>query len=281
MAGGPTGVGGTSNVNFDAMQQLVGAGDMESALLAFGIERAQGMEKLVKAKIADMRERNASIQELQQAMQTIRAAKPTGDGEQTTAASPELAKAMDVLRKNGMALPSGITATNGSKIDQLENCLVELNKVAPKPDKAGTSLQPLPGDAASYPGQARLTDTTCGNLYANGINYHSYVDFVSTGGGKGYDKLERNGAWGDLKNEVNGKIDTLASQPESLKGKKEDFDDLITNMQSKIDELTSNDQLDMIQLQSMVSKQNNSIEMVSNLQNKFAGLKDKIVGNMR
>ena len=137
MAGGPSGVGGPGNVSFDAMQQLVGAGDMESALLAFGIERAQGMEKLVKAKIADMRERNASIQELQQAMQTIRAAKPTGDGEQTTAASPELAKAMDVLAKNGMALPSGITATNGSKIDQLENCLVELDKVAPKPDKAG------------------------------------------------------------------------------------------------------------------------------------------------
>jgi hypothetical protein len=67
----------------------------------------------------------------------------------------------------------------------------------------------------------------------------------------------------------------------TLTGKKESFDDLITNMQSKIDELTSNDQLDMIQLQSMVSKQNNSIEMVSNLQNKFAGLKDKIVGNMR
>ena len=67
----------------------------------------------------------------------------------------------------------------------------------------------------------------------------------------------------------------------TITGKKKSFDDLITNMQSKIDELTSNDQLDMIQLQSMVSKQNNSIEMVSNLQNKFSGLKDKIVGNMR
>jgi hypothetical protein len=55
----------------------------------------------------------------------------------------------------------------------------------------------------------------------------------------------------------------------------------MANFQSQIDEMTSNDQLDMIQLQSMVSKQNNAIEMVSNLQNKFAGLKDKIVGNMR
>ena len=90
------------------MQQLVGAGDMESALLAFGIERAQGMEKLVKAKIADMRERNGAIQELQQAMQTIRSAKPAADG--STAASPEMTKALAVLEKNGIALPSGLSS---------------------------------------------------------------------------------------------------------------------------------------------------------------------------
>ena len=81
-----------------------------------------------------------------------------------------------------MALPSGITATNGSKIDQLENCLVELDKVAPKPDKAGTSLQPLPGDAASYPGsQARLhRHGPAGNLYANEHQLSQlHVDFVS------------------------------------------------------------------------------------------------------
>jgi hypothetical protein len=41
--GNMTGVGGPGNVNFDAMQQLIGAGDMESCLIAFGIERAQGM----------------------------------------------------------------------------------------------------------------------------------------------------------------------------------------------------------------------------------------------
>ena len=90
-----------------------------------------------------------------------------------------------------------------------------------------------------------------------------------------------NGAFKDLNNAVASELSKAKAAPMTLTGKKESFDDLITNMQSKIDELTSNDQLDMIQLQSMVSKQNNSIEMVSNLQNKFAGLKDKIVGNMR
>ena len=180
MAGGPTGVGGTSNVNFDAMQQLVGAGDMESALLAFGIERAQGMEKLVKAKIADMKSRNADIQELQKAMQELRSVKPEKD---------------------------------------------EKGKELTKPLSAET--------------QATLA------------KYPELGAFLETKDGKQ-----------KLKND---------------KG----FEDMMANFQSQIDEMTSNDQLDMIQLQSMVSKQNNAIEMVSNLQNKFSGLKDKIVGNMR
>jgi hypothetical protein len=157
------------------MQQLVGAGDMESALLAFGIERAQGMEKLVKAKIADMRSRNGEIQELQKAMQELRSVKPEKD------------------------------------------------------EKA-------------------LTGTLSASTQATLAKYPELVKFID-----GDNKLKND------------------------KG----FEDMMANFQSQIDEMTSNDQLDMIQLQSMVSKQNNAIEMVSNLQNKFAGLKDKIVGNMR
>ena len=52
-------------------------------------------------------------------------------------------------------------------------------------------------------------------------------------------------------------------------------------LQAQIDALSSQAQLEMIKLQSMVSKQNSSIEMVSNLSSKFASLKDQIVGNMR
>jgi hypothetical protein len=177
MAGGPSGVGGTNSVSFDAMQQLVGAGDMESALLAFGIERAQGMEKLVKAKIADMRSRNGEIQELQKAMQELRSVKPEKD-------------------EKGKALTGTLSASTQATL-------------------------------AKYPELGKFID--------------------------GDNKLKND------------------------KG----FEDMMANFQSQIDEMTSNDQLDMIQLQSMVSKQNNAIEMVSNLQNKFAGLKDKIVGNMR
>ncbi len=185
------GVGGANQVQMDAIGSLIGNGDIESVMVAFVVERAQNMEALVKAKVADMRARNANIQELQQAMQTIRSYKPSGDSETTTpdSADAEIAKAVNVLAKNGLSVPDGMMTG-------------------------------------------------------------------SVGSAGAYTAVE-------------------------LKGKKEKFDDMLTNMQSKIDELTSNDQLDMIQLQSMVGKQNNAIEMVSNLVSKFQQLKDKIVGNMR
>jgi hypothetical protein len=271
MAGGPTGVGGTSNVNFDAMQQLVGAGDMESALLAFGIERAQGMEKLVKAKIADMRERNGAIQELQQAMQTIRSAKPAADG--STAASPELTKALAVLEKNGIALPSGLSSPELTKVKDLEHVDEMVSQLQVSSDTKGTAIAWKPGTVYNGPEWMRAIGIMNNNP---NIGYSNYAKFDGAS-----DRLLSDGGFKDLNKAIDSELDKAKAAPATLTGKKESFDDLITNMQSKIDELTSNDQLDMIQLQSMVSKQNNAIEMVSNLQNKFAGLKDKIVGNMR
>jgi hypothetical protein len=272
MAGGPTGVGGTSNVNFDAMQQLVGAGDMESALLAFGIERAQGMEKLVKAKIADMRERNGAIQELQQAMQTIRSAKPAADG--STAASPEMTKALAVLEKNGIALPSGLSSPEATKVKELEHVDKMVDQLQVSSDTKGAAITWKPGTVYNGGDWMRAIGTMNNNPNIG------YTGTHASWNGKN-DYLVGNGGFKDLKNDIDSELSKAKAAPMTITGKKESFDDLITNMQSKIDELTSNDQLDMIQLQSMVSKQNNSIEMVSNLQNKFAGLKDKIVGNMR
>jgi hypothetical protein len=182
------GVSGTSGIHFEALANTIGTGDMESVLLAFGIERAQNMESAVKAKIADMRSRNADIQELQKAMQYLRSVKPEKD---------EKDKKLEV---NGSAIKTSDPQYQAAKAT-----------------------------------------------------------------------LEKHGLWSNIKED----------KGEAKLGKKDAFADIIANLESRIDELTSNDQLDMITLQSMVSKQNNAIEMVSNLTSKFAQLNDKIVGNMR
>src|SRR5689334_13286087 len=129
------GVSGSSQVQLDGLSTVIGGGDMESVLLAFGVERAQDMESLVKAKVADMRQRNANIQELQQAMQTIRAAKPAGDDPATTASTPELAHALEVLKQNGVALPEGLTAQNQPQVERLQSALDELDTLDPAQDK--------------------------------------------------------------------------------------------------------------------------------------------------
>ena len=46
---------------------------------------------------------------------------------------------------------------------------------------------------------------------------------------------------------------------------------------NQVKSMSSNDQLDMIELQSAVSKQNNAVEMISTIVKKFADLKDSIV----
>ncbi len=46
---------------------------------------------------------------------------------------------------------------------------------------------------------------------------------------------------------------------------------------NEVKSMSSNDQLDMIELQSAVSKQNNAVEMISTIVKKFADLKDSIV----
>jgi hypothetical protein len=136
------------------------------------------------------------------------------------------------------------------KIGKLNKALNELRAVAPSEDKkdAGIGMN-------SQLGFKGLTTETIQTLKDNGINYQdfAYGSGNYTRGGNGTDKLKSDGAWQRMMESVKTQIDTLSS--------------------------TS--QLDMIKLQGMINKSNQSVEMMTNLVQKFAGTKDKIIGNMR
>jgi DNA polymerase III alpha subunit (gram-positive type) len=55
----------------------------------------------------------------------------------------------------------------------------------------------------------------------------------------------------------------------------------IENIKTEIDQMSSSSQLDMIKLQGLINKTNQSTEMMTNLLQKFSGVLDKIIGNMR
>ncbi len=53
------------------------------------------------------------------------------------------------------------------------------------------------------------------------------------------------------------------------------------SVKTRIDTHSSTSQLDMIKLQAMISKANQAVEMMTNLVQKFAATRDKIIANMR
>jgi hypothetical protein len=56
---------------------------------------------------------------------------------------------------------------------------------------------------------------------------------------------------------------------------------LFEQFKMEIDKESSNSQLDMIKLQGLINKRNQSIEMMTNMLQKFHSVMEKIVGNMR
>jgi hypothetical protein len=55
----------------------------------------------------------------------------------------------------------------------------------------------------------------------------------------------------------------------------------LETLKSSIDKLSSSSQLDMIKLQSLINKNNQTTEMMTNLVQKFGATMDKIIGNIR
>jgi hypothetical protein len=66
-----------------------------------------------------------------------------------------------------------------------------------------------------------------------------------------------------------------------VKFSKEEAQALIENIKTSINNLSSSSQLDMIKLQGLINKRNQTIEMMTNLMQKFQKTNDAIVGNMR
>ena len=62
---------------------------------------------------------------------------------------------------------------------------------------------------------------------------------------------------------------------------KEEMQSMIENVKTAIDSKSSSSQLDMIKMQGLINKRNQTVEMLTNLVQKFAKTKDSIIGNMR
>jgi hypothetical protein len=60
-----------------------------------------------------------------------------------------------------------------------------------------------------------------------------------------------------------------------------DFQKLLNGTRDLVDQASANSQLELIQLQALLNRRNQSVEFVTNLIARFSGLRDRIIGNIR
>ncbi len=265
-----SGISGSNSIQQDAISRLIGGGDMQSVLLAFGVERAQNNENAVKAKIGDMRARNNAINELRAVMGQMRVSEPSAVPE-----AAELGKVGEQMSNWGSAGGRSWMAPDFK--DTLDKYGVPHK--ASNMDKSAMSTA-NGGWTVSYPTteyhqlgkevQAKAEVIMSGQD-PNFPPTHVDLDKPLASGQTLREVLQASGV--PTPTDANGNVERFVT--------KDQIKTMMENLETEIDRMTSNDQLDMIALQSMVSKQNNALEMLSNLTQKFAGLSDKIVGNMR
>ncbi len=70
-------------------------------------------------------------------------------------------------------------------------------------------------------------------------------------------------------------------KPLSGKVTKAEVDALVKALQTKVDELNSSQQMDMLSLQSMMNKRNEAFDLMTNFVKKMADSRSSIIGNMR
>ncbi len=87
----------------------------------------------------------------------------------------------------------------------------------------------------------------------------------------------------DARDRLIAKRNELKNTPDNKdnKDKREDLELDIANIQAEIDNLSTNSQSDTIKLQGLINKQNQALEMWTNLVQKLSDVMNKIVGNLR
>ena len=65
-----------------------------------------------------------------------------------------------------------------------------------------------------------------------------------------------------------------------MKGGTNKFAELIQNVKTEIDDLSSSSQLDMVKLQGLINKKNQSVELMTTFQQKDSSLMDRLIGGI-
>jgi len=237
-------------------------------IMAVQIERTNVIENQVKHQIGDMQTRNAWLKDANAALAALRTARPadtTGSVNYNAVTfknnEGNNTSALDFLTSNGIAPPvdtKAIAETQRAKTS-LDNHLAFIDDGIKR-----------------------------GSWAAEGWK-HYFPSFQSAGG-----SWERVNEWG-VRNGLTtqtadgGKYTDLTGLQTNINSKLHDlttlnqgeFDVMINNLKSSIDTVNSQSQMDMVRLQGLMDKRNQSFDMLTNNISKFGKSMDSVIGNMR
>ena len=253
------GIGGSFATALKVLDDSVGTGDIHQVLITLGIERAAITEGAVKTKIATIRENNARVQALNGMMGTVESAPRRGpDTSDLKAVGQQM---------EGWGSAGGRSWMSPDFKDTLDKYGVEhkasnMSKASMSTASGGWTVS---YPTSEYPQLGKDVQQKAADIAAGKDPKFppDHIDLTQTVPGSDppttyQQALEKAGIdWG---------VGTLIHQ-DKLK-------DLREAMNIQVKSMTSNDQLDMIELQSLVGKQANAVEVVSTMVKKKADQDD-------
>lgn len=220
--------------------------DLETALLSVQNKRSQLLENQLRAQLGFVQDKNGQIESLNKTM------------------------------NSGQAQLDQIEATmpaNETKIQELKVMKEQLEKVRARDPNGWTGL------SWNWAGD-------------NAAASHKMLERVRAAGltdvGPAPKDVDRNGtmdAHGSTVagwlSQIDSKISSLSEQNQSLKQQQGALKENISNAKAQIDSLANSQQMDMLRLQSLSNKRNESFETMTNFIKKMQDNRNSVLGNMR
>jgi len=264
---------------YSSLDEALKSGDMESILLTLGVERVEALDDLVANKIEEMDAAQEDLGYLSD-LDSYLTALDGEDGETIVADedfyewldgycddNPEFAAQIsDYISWDSNVEYSSALEELSSYFDGVSDVNGELITDDPTEIAAITSiLDEYPDFLANAHGSINCYDADGNSIYLAGdIDWDSVVSI----------EVEHwNGnTLSSLQSYIDSEISTADANKTytiSFNGDSDDLESLQTILDNEMDSLTSNDQLEMVELNSYVNKQTNAYELLTTILSKF------------
>jgi hypothetical protein len=171
-----------------------------------------------------------------------------------------------------------------AEIQKIQSALQEVRNLKPDKDEKGQNLKgQLSKQTIDILEKYGLADSLKETVHIKGSLKYPDGETLPIDGSNNSTSLNQPiPSPGQQIKEPDGSILTVKSVNVSISLSKDgSYAALTENLKTQIDKESSNSQLDMIKLQGLINKRNQTVELMTNLLQKFSQLQEKIVGNIR